>query len=77
MRKRFGSLRFFTYRAIPWIALTATGGLRAVRTIIESPFAEERGKVWYFAGHGAERKLLHNTAWIYKGTLTAPEKDKP
>jgi hypothetical protein len=43
--------------------------LQGVRSIIESPFSEERGKVWYFAGHGAERKLLHNTAWIYKGTL--------
>lgn len=43
--------------------------LHGVRSIIESPFPEERGKVWYFAGHGAERKLLHNTAWIYKGTL--------
>jgi hypothetical protein len=43
--------------------------LHGVRSIIESPFAEERSKVWYFAGHGAERKLLHNTAWIYKGTL--------
>jgi arylsulfatase A-like enzyme len=30
MRKRFGSLRFFTYRAIPWIALTAVSGARAV-----------------------------------------------
>jgi len=43
--------------------------LHGVRSIIESPFPEERGKVWYFAGHGAERKLLHNTAWIYKGSL--------
>jgi hypothetical protein len=47
--------------------------LQGVRSIIESPFSEERGKVWYFAGHGAERKLLHNTAWIYKGTI----KEKP
>ena len=23
----------------------------------------------YFAGHGAERKLMHDTAWVYKGTL--------
>jgi hypothetical protein len=45
--------------------------LQGVRSIIESSFAEERGQVWYFAGHGAERKLLHNAAWIYKGTLDA------
>jgi hypothetical protein len=47
--------------------------LHGVRSIIESPFPEESGKVWYFAGHGAERKLLHNTAWIYKGTLKAKQ----
>jgi hypothetical protein len=40
-----------------------------VRSILESPFPEERGKVWYFAGHCAERKLMHDTAWIYTGTL--------
>jgi len=34
---------------------------------------EERGKVWYFAGHCVERRHFHNTAWIYKGTL----KEKP
>jgi hypothetical protein len=50
--------------------------LHGVRSIIESPFTEERGKVWYFAGHGAERKLLHNTAWIYKGTLATSGKEK-
>jgi hypothetical protein len=43
--------------------------LHGVRTIIESPFHQERGKVWYFGGHGAERKFLHDTAWIYKGVL--------
>jgi hypothetical protein len=43
--------------------------LQGVRSIIESPYADERGKVWYFAGHGAERKLLQNTAWIYKATI--------
>lgn len=43
--------------------------LQGVRSIIESPFAEERGKIWYFAGYGAQRKLVHNTAWIYRGEL--------
>ena len=51
--------------------------LHGVRTIIESPFTEERGKVWYFAGHCVERRLFHNTAWIYKATLPAAKKDKP
>jgi hypothetical protein len=50
--------------------------LHGVRSIIESPFPEERGKVWYFAGHGAERRLLHNTAWIYKGILQYSIKDE-
>ncbi len=49
--------------------LASGQSLQGVRSIIEAPFAEERGKVWYFAGYGAERKLLHNTAWIYKGAL--------
>jgi len=32
-----------------------------------------RGNVWYLAGHGAERKLLNNTAWIDKGTLNSQQ----
>ncbi len=43
--------------------------LNGARTIVESPFAEERGKVWYFGGYGAERSLMHDTAWIYKGKV--------
>lgn len=43
--------------------------LHGVRTITESPFPEERGKVWYFAGHCVGRRHFHNTAWIYKATL--------
>jgi hypothetical protein len=56
-------------RIYPEGGLPSGQSLQGVRSIIESPFADERGKVWYFAGHGAERKLLHNTAWIHKGTL--------
>ena len=45
--------------------------LQGVRSIIESPFAGERGKIWYFAGYGAQRKLVHDTAWIYRGEVAA------
>jgi hypothetical protein len=31
----------------------ASGGLRATRTIRPSPFPEEKGRVWYFAGFDA------------------------
>jgi hypothetical protein len=43
--------------------------LHGVRSIVASPFPEEHGKVWYFAGHGAERRFLHDTAWIYRGEI--------
>jgi hypothetical protein len=51
--------------------------LQGVRTIIASPFPEERDKVWYFAGYCAGRKLLQNTAWIYKGTMQSANKSQP
>jgi len=45
--------------------------LRAVRTIIASPFPEEKDKVFYFGGFDAGGRPIdkHNAAWIYKGTL--------
>jgi hypothetical protein len=48
----------------------APGGLRASRTIVVSPFPEDRGRVLYFGGYdagGSGRK--HNTAWIYRAVL--------
>ena len=51
-------------------ALPSGRSLNGARTIIESPFPEERGKVWYFGGYGAEREFMHDTAWIYKGMVT-------
>jgi hypothetical protein len=46
------------------------GGLRATRTIRPSPFPEEEGRVWYFAGFDAFGGPSHlNTAWVYKGVL--------
>ena len=61
----------------PESGLPSGRSLQGVRSIIESPFPEERGKVWYFAGHCAERKLMHDTAWIYKGTLQTSKEYKP
>ena len=51
----------------------ARGGLRDARTICASPFAVDRGRVFYFGGfncgtHFLEEKLV-DTAWIYKATL--------
>ncbi len=47
-----------------------SGGLRATRTIRPSPFPEEAGRVWYFAGFDAFGGPSHlNTAWIYRGEL--------
>ena len=64
---------------------TSPGGLRATRVIIASPFPEEKGRAFYFAGYDASpvgswkpsfhfvHKTYQDTAWIYKGTL----KEKP
>lgn len=42
---------------------------QGVRTIEPSPFADERGKVFYFGGYAADYAYIRNTAWIYKGAL--------
>ncbi len=44
-------------------------GLRAVRTIVVSPFSEDDSKVLYFGGYDAAGRFHHNAAWIYKGTF--------
>lgn len=58
------------------------GGLRATRVIIASPFPEEKGTVFYFAGYDASpvgswkpsfhlvHKTYQDTAWIYRGELS-------
>ena len=48
-----------------------SGGLRATRTIRPSPFPDEAGRVWYFAGFDAFGGPSHlNTAWVYRGELS-------
>jgi hypothetical protein len=47
--------------------------LVATRTIVVSPFPEDQGRVFYFAGYDCHGVPSHNTAWIYKGTI----KEKP
>ncbi len=66
---RYATVRVFDPAVIP----TAHGGLRCVRTICPSPFAEEKDRVLYLGGFdggdlGTGMKHL-DTAWIYKGTL--------
>ncbi len=42
--------------------------LRAPRTIIESPFPEEKDTCLYFGGYDSGGQPKHNAAWIYKAT---------
>jgi hypothetical protein len=44
-------------------------GLRGTRTICQSPFPEDRGRVFYFGGFDATGGPYLNTAWIYKAQL--------
>ena len=46
--------------------------LRATRTIEVSPFPEDHGRVLYFGGYDCAGQDSHNTAWIYKATLSPP-----
>jgi hypothetical protein len=43
--------------------------LVATRTIVASPFPEDRGRALYFAGFDCNGVPSHNTAWIYRGEL--------
>jgi len=44
-------------------------GLRGTRTICQSPFPGEKGKIFYFGGFDATGGPYRNTAWIYKAEL--------
>jgi len=47
-------------------------GLQATRTIIKSPFFDEPN-TYYFGGMDAGgTPIFHNTAWIYKGSISNP-----
>jgi hypothetical protein len=58
-------------------AANLTGGLRGARTICVSPFPSDEGRVIYLGGFDAAAGPHRDTAWIYKGTLTASERKKP
>jgi hypothetical protein len=45
--------------------------LIAARTFAVSPFATDGGNAVYFGGYDANFKPAHNTAWIFRGDLTA------
>jgi hypothetical protein len=51
----------------------ATNGLKGCRSIINSPFPEEAGRVWYFCGFDltgtGTTSVSGNKAWIYKGVI--------
>lgn len=46
--------------------------LVAPRVIAVSPFAEDRGRAFYFGGFDCNSVPSHNTAWIYRAELRAP-----
>ncbi len=43
--------------------------LVSVRTMVVSPFAEDHGQAFYFAGYDCNRIPSHNTAWIYRAEV--------
>jgi hypothetical protein len=45
-------------------------GLVSVRTILASPFVQQRGWV-YLGGYDANKAAAHNTAWILRGPISA------
>lgn len=45
--------------------------LRATRSIVVSPFPEDRGRVFYLAGYDVSEMPSHNTGWIYRASLKA------
>jgi hypothetical protein len=66
---RYATVRVFDPEVIP----AGHGGLRCVRTICASPFAEEQGRVLYFGGYDAGDLGLglryRDSAWIYRARL--------
>lgn len=51
-------------------------GLRGLRTICESPFKEEKGRVFYFGGFDmVNTRAPGNHAWIFRGEIPQKEND--
>jgi hypothetical protein len=57
----------YAIREIHDTALTKPDWLARVRSVCESPFPGERGRVIYAAGFGAWGLWVSNTGWIYRG----------
>ena len=51
-------------------ALEGDPDLQAVRTIVVSPFAQDAGRVVYLGGYDVGFSTAHNSAWIYRVSLT-------
>jgi hypothetical protein len=51
---------------------TTPDWLARVRSVCESPFAEEKGKAVYAGGFGAWGLGVSNTGWIYRGEFQTP-----
>ncbi|MEM9018670.1 MAG: alpha/beta hydrolase, partial [Verrucomicrobiota bacterium] len=63
-----------SFASIPVVARADENSLRAVRTIVASPFPEESGRTWYLGGFDAAQGPHRNTAWIYRAELPASTK---
>jgi hypothetical protein len=70
---RYGTCQVFD----PAVTPQAVGGLRSARTVCVSPFPEDKGRVIYFGGFDAAKGPHRDTAWIYKGTLSAEREARP
>jgi hypothetical protein len=70
---RYGTGQVFD----PAITPQAVGGRRSARTVCVSPFSEDKGRVLYFGGFDAAQGPHRDTAWIYKGTLSAERETRP
>jgi hypothetical protein len=57
----------YAIREIHDATRTSLDWLARVRSVCESPFADERGKAIYAAGFGAWGLWVNNTGWIYRG----------
>jgi hypothetical protein len=69
---RQASDQSYSLKEVPPLSGLSVRGLVAVRTIIVSPFPEDRGNVIYLGGFDADFIDSHNSAWLYRvGIRTA------
>lgn len=76
-RARGGGYELHRVPSLPHPSLGDEPPLRAVRTIVMSPFSEDKGQVLFIGGYDASGMPAHETAWLYRvGLRTALEVDR-